>query len=94
MRFPRLTRLAILLLLTSSGSGCVGDDARSKLAINLPPPPKFMGPCKPSATKAGDMPNIAFDFEHAAFKQCSRQGAASRSWYAGLRKRYSAADLK
>lgn len=74
--------------------GCVSGDVRSKLAINLPPPPKFMGACKPSATKAGDQPNIAFDTEHAAFKQCSRQGAASLSWYVGLRKRYGASKLK
>lgn len=94
MYSPRLMRLATLLLLTSFVSGCQTDGVRSKLAIQLPPPPKFMGACKPSAAKAGDQPNIAFDTEHAAFKQCSRQGAASLSWYVSVRKRFSAAKLK
>jgi hypothetical protein len=95
MRSPKLMQLVTLLLLTSfANSGCVGDDARSKLAINLPAPPKFMGACAPSGVKVGDPPNIAFNLEHAALKQCSRAGAASRDWYLGVKKRYAGAKLK
>jgi hypothetical protein len=86
-------RLATLLPLASCVSGC-DPDARSKLAINLPPPPSFMGACVRSGAKVGDMPNIAFDAEHAALKQCSRAGAASRDWYSSVRRRYAGAKLK
>jgi hypothetical protein len=53
-----------------------------------------MGACKPSGVKIGDAPNIAFDLEHTSFKQCSRQGAASLSWYVGVRKGFAGAKLK
>jgi hypothetical protein len=54
-------------------------------------PPQFMAACPPSAVKAGDAPDQAFDLEHAAFKECSRQGAQSRAWYLRLRQRYATA---
>lgn len=98
MRFPMPMRLAIRLALTSCGSlalaGCVTDGVTPKSAVLLPAPPAFMGACKPSSVKAGDAPNIAFDAEHASFKQCSRRGAASLSWYSAVRSRYGAAGLK
>lgn len=98
MRFPRPTRLAIRFLLTSSVSlalaGCVTDGVTPKSAVLLPDPPAFMGACKPSGVKVGDAPNIAFDAEHASFKQCSRQGTASLSWYVGVRKGFAGAKLK
>jgi hypothetical protein len=100
MRCARPMRAAIRSLLISCVSlalaGCVTDGAgvTPKSAVHLPPPPKFMGACDPSGVKAGDMPNVAFDLEHAAFKQCSRNGVASRSWYLGVVGRYGAAKLK
>lgn len=94
MRFPRLMRLAIPLLAMSCVSACSTLGVTPKTAVLLPAPPSFMGACKPSGVKTGDAPNVAFDQEHASFKQCSRQGAASLSWYVGVRKRYGADKLK
>jgi hypothetical protein len=48
-----------------------------------------MGKCLASAAKVGDAPDIAFDLEHAAFKECSRRGAQSRLWYLRLRQQYA-----
>jgi hypothetical protein len=56
--------------------------------VHLPAPPTFMGACKPSGVKVGDQPNQAFDLEHAALKQCSRNGEATRHWYLRLRTFY------
>jgi len=39
--------------------------------------------------KVGDAPNQAFDLEHAAWKECSRRGAAARRWYLRLRTYYA-----
>lgn len=94
MRFPRLMRLAIPLLAMSCVSACSTLGVTPKSAVLLPAPPPFMGACKPSSVKAGDAPNIAFDAEHASFKQCSRAGAASRAWYSAVRSRYAGAKLK
>lgn len=83
-------RFAILLLIASCISGCAALTAGTPpVAVNLPPPPSFMGECAPSGVKVGDPPNQAFDREHAAFKQCSRRGVQARAWYASLRLRYS-----
>ena len=94
MHFPKLMQLAIPLLLTSLNSCSTLSGVTPKSAVLLPAPPAFMGACKPSGVKVGDAPNIAFDTEHASFKQCSRQGAASRSWYSAVRTRYAGAKLK
>lgn len=93
MRCARLTRLVILLPLISCGScATVPTEApASKQAVQLPPPPAFMGTCPASAAAAGMPPNQGFDAEHAALKRCSRNGGAARSWYLGVRKRYSGA---
>jgi hypothetical protein len=50
-----------------------------------------MGPCPASRAAVGMAPNAGFDAEHAALKDCSRRGAASRAWYLGVRKRYGEA---
>jgi len=92
MRFAKPMRLAILLVAISCANcaGVVPKAGTPPIAVRLPPPPKFMGACAPSAVKEGDAPNQAFDLEHAALKQCSRNGAQSRIWYLRLRQRYAA----
>jgi hypothetical protein len=95
MRFPMPTRLVMALLAISfASSGCMTTGVTPKSAVQLPPPPAFIGACTPSGVKVGDAPNAAFDAEHASFKACSRAGAASRAWYVGVRQRYGAAKLK
>lgn len=92
MRFAKSTRL-VTLLLAISCANCAGLAPKAgtpPLAVQLPPPPKFMAACPPSSVKEGDPPNQAFDAEHAALKACSRQGLASRNWYLRLRKKYAA----
>lgn len=91
MRCALSTRLAILLLPISFVSGCAGtmpEAPPSKQAVELPPPPSFMGACPASRATAGMEPNEGFDAEHAALKDCRRRGAAARAWYLGVRKRY------
>lgn len=93
MRYASLTRPVTLFLLTSFVSGCADLAAQKGTpspAVHLPAPPSFMAACPPSGVKAGDPPNQAFDQEHAALKQCSRNGAASRRWYLRLRTYYEA----
>lgn len=80
--------LAILLLAISCVS-CASPQGTPPLNVSLPAPPKFMAACPPSPVKIGDAPNQAFDLEHAALKQCSRQGAQSRAWYVRVRQRYA-----
>lgn len=93
MRCTKPTRFATLLVLTSFVSGCADLTAQKGTpspAVHLPAPPTFMAVCPPSGVKAGEPPNQAFDQEHAALKQCSRNGAASRRWYLRLRTFYEA----
>jgi hypothetical protein len=97
MRFGLTTKLATLLLAISFVSGCasaVTTQGTPGLAVNLPPPPAFMGPCPPSAVKVGDVPDQAFDLEHAAFKECSQRGTQSRLWYLRLRQQYAPTTKK
>lgn len=98
MRYARLTGFAILLVSTSFVEGCATlptpPVGTASLAVRLPAPPKFIGPCPPSAAKVGDAPNQAFDLEHAAWKECSRRGAAARNWYLRLRTFYAAPGKK
>ncbi len=93
MRYATLTRLATLLVLTSFVEACATRPApvlgTPSAPVHLPAPPKFMGACPPSGAKAGDAPNQAFDLEHAAWKECSRRGAAARNWYLRLRTFYA-----
>lgn|SRR6185437_12796595 len=93
MRFVKLTLPVALLALTSCVSGCATGPGSGigtlGPAVNLPAPPRFVGPCRPSAVKVGDAPNQAFDLEHAAWKECSRRGAAARRWYLRLRTYYA-----
>jgi hypothetical protein len=96
MRFANLTRLAILLLPISFVSGCATAPAGlapSRQAVQLPPPPAFMGAACASSAAVGMNPNEGFDAEHAALKDCRRRGAASRSWYQGVRQRYSGGGI-
>lgn len=92
MRSKHGMRLAILLLGLSFVNNCAGTaplTGTGSIAVNLPPPPSFMGACPPSPAKVGDAPDQAFDLEHAAFKECSRRGAQSRLWYLRLRQQYA-----
>jgi len=91
MRSALPIRLAVPLLSLSFASGCAAVNPggpASRVAVALPAPPPFMAACAPSTAAAGMPPNQAFDAEHAALKQCSRRGAASRAWYLGVRARY------
>lgn len=93
MRCTMPMRLVTLLALTSCVSACADMRALQGTptpAVHLPAAPSFMAACPPSGVKVGDPPNQAFDQEHAALKQCSRNGAASRRWYLRLRKYYEA----
>lgn len=99
MRSRNWMRFVILLLLASFVSGCLDGGKKPPLgtpgvAVDLPPPPKYMGACPPSKVKVGDPPNQAFDQEHAALKECSRSGDKSRGWYLRLRKFYAPASVK
>lgn len=99
MRSRNWMQLATLLLLASFVNGCADLNEKLKagtpgVAVNLPPPPKYMGACPPSKVKVGDPPNQAFDQEHAALKECSRSGDKSRGWYLRLRKFYAPAKTK
>ena len=98
MHFGKATRFVTLLALTSFIEGCASlptpPIGTATLAVHLPAPPKFVGPCPPSAAKVGDAPNQAFDLEHAAWKECSRRGAAARNWYLRLRTFYAAPGKK
>lgn len=92
MRYASSMRAVILLLAISCVEGCAGlapTPGTPTNAVKLPLPPKFMAGCPPSQVKAGDAPDQAFDLEHAALKQCSRQGAQSRAWYLRLRSFYA-----
>lgn len=94
MRCALPIRLAILLLPISFAGGCASLGASGvtpRSAVALPPPPSFMGACLASRAAVGMAPNAGFDAEHAALKDCSRRGAASRAWYLGVRKRYGEA---
>ena len=62
MHSQKLTRLATVLALSSFVSNCAGTP-RSTLAIDLPPPPKFMGACPPSAVNST---GAALDLSDAA----------------------------
>ncbi len=93
--YPRHLRLLVLPLALSV-SNCAAQFGKqqtlaiaSKQAVNLPAPPSFLGPCKPSGVGVNDGPNIAFDAEHIAWKECSSQGSKSRAWYNNVRQRYS-----
>jgi hypothetical protein len=101
MRYAKLTAF-VTLSLALSCSNCTTAPAPSSAALSpptppppvvvrapLPAPPLVMGRCPPSQVTEGMAPNAAFDLEHASFKQCSRQGAASRVWYENVRKRYA-----
>lgn len=93
MHSTKPTRFVALSVLMSFVSGCANLTAPQGTpspAVHLPAPPSFMAACPPSSAKAGDPPNQAFDQEHAALKQCSRNGAASRRWYLRLRTFYEA----
>lgn len=94
MRCALPIRLAILFLPVSFAGGCASLGASGvapRSAVALPPPPSFMGACPASRAAIGMPPNEGFDAEHAALKDCSRRGAASRAWYLGVRKRYGEA---
>lgn len=95
MRCAPPVKLAILLLPIGFAGGCasVGSSGVTpRIAVALPPPPSFMGACPASHAAVGMAPNEGFDAEHAALKDCSRRGAASRAWYLGVRKRYGEAS--
>lgn len=87
MRYANLTLIAILSLLTS----CANQPGKgiAPIVVKMPAPPWYMGACKGAPVKAGDAPNVAFDSEHQAFKECSRQGVMSRHWYLRLRSYYA-----
>lgn len=94
MRCALPVKLAILLLPIGVASGCasLGSSGMTpRSAVALPAPLSFMGGCPASRAAAGMPPNEGFDAEHAALKDCSRRGAASRAWYLGVRKRYGEA---
>lgn len=91
MHFTKLMRCATLLLTANFVNACADlkvPQGTPSPAVHLPAPPSFMAACPPSGVKVGDPPNQAFDQEHAALKQCSRNGAASRRWYLRLRTFY------
>jgi len=93
MRHMPASLLAVLCLPLAVG-GCVSVSSSRvtpRSAVALPPPPSFMGACPASRAAVGMAPNEGFDAEHAALKDCSRRGAASRAWYLGVRKRYGEA---
>ena len=94
-----LRQVSLALLLGVVLSSCAAQIRQtqviaSKQVVRLPPPPSFLGPCKSSSVTAGEQPNIAFDAEHIALKECSSQGAKARSWYSNLRKGYAGSKLK